>query len=246
MNTSAIVILISLAGMAPEPAESSLLGLKRDGAYGFPQAQAKVLWDDADLRFSVWNDAQYLFVQAIVWKDDDDTLGETSDGRSIGDTAALSILVDPAGQETVLKDRVYYVNPWPHKSGLYYGARLSAGAWTTLRLDLRSRGSVRYVMVDGERKVRVDSMLIPLTSLAKKPGETLWLAYHGMSPHPRLTVNSVGYRPPASEKGYYVYNLPREKYHKLQLVERPAGLDLKQVPDGRDDPQLRVKIKPPT
>src|SRR5262249_44157714 len=141
---------------------------------------------------------------------------------------------------------VYYLNPWPHKTGLFYGARLSGGAWTTLRQDLRSRGAIRYVAVEGGRKVRVDSMLIPLPGLGKKPGETLRLAYHGMSPHPRLIVTSVGYRPDAQEKVYYAYNMPLEKYHTLTLAERFGGLDLKQVPDGRDDPPLpRARAKPP-
>jgi hypothetical protein len=58
--------------------------LARDGAFGFPQAEAQVLFDDPDLRVSVYNDARYLYVQAIVWNDADDTLGETDARRDRG------------------------------------------------------------------------------------------------------------------------------------------------------------------
>ena len=45
--------------------------------FGFPQAEAQVLCDQEELRVSAWTNAHYLYVQAIVWADADDTVVET-------------------------------------------------------------------------------------------------------------------------------------------------------------------------
>ena len=43
-----------------------LADLKTNGVCGFPQDQASVLCDNDSLRLSVWNNREYLFVQAIL------------------------------------------------------------------------------------------------------------------------------------------------------------------------------------
>ncbi len=228
-----LAVALATCLVRPVHADTPPKDLKRDGAFGFPQAQAQVLCDDADLRVSVYNDAAYLYVQAIVWKDGDDALGETADGRPIGDSATLCLMVDADAKPTLQRDRHYSLNPWPQLSGLHYQVQVSSNGWTGLQRDPKGRGAIRYVAAGGGARVRVDSLLIPLADLGKKPGDTLRLAYYGSSPQPDLTVNSVGYRSP---RKYYSHALPPAMYHTVTLAERPSALDPKQVPDGRDDP----------
>jgi thiol-disulfide isomerase/thioredoxin len=207
--------------------------LKREGAFGFPQAQATILCDEPDLRVSSWNDASHLYVQAILWRDDHDALGETADGRPIGDRGALILDADADGKVTPHRDREYCLNPWPNLPGLRYQVRLSEQVSTTLQGDSKGRGAIRYLDAGEGRRVRIDSFVIPLGEIGKRPSETIRLAYYGDSPHPAMTVNSVGYR----RRGrYYSSQLPKEKFHFLTLSDGPATLDMARVPEGRDDP----------
>ena len=213
--------------------------LKKDGAFAFPQKDAKVVCDTADLRVSVWNDAASLYVQAVLWKDGDDALGETSDGRKIGDYSSLLLDVDADGKVTPKVDRSYTINPWPNSPGLRYAVWLGATNQTGLRPDSKGRGSIGYVP-SGDGKVRVDSFVIPLAEIDRKSGDKIRFAYYGSSPKPDLTVNSVGYD---AKKKYYSHALPHEKFHELTLSDRAASLDPKKVPDGRDD-QVPLEKKP--
>ena len=89
----------------------SEMELHKDGVFGFPQKEAKVLRDNADLRLSVWNNELYLYVQAVLWNDNSPTLGETDDGRTIGDTSNLLLDLDADGKATANVDRTYMLNP---------------------------------------------------------------------------------------------------------------------------------------
>src|SRR5205085_1623772 len=70
-------------------------------------------------------------------------------------------------------------------------------------------------------------------------------AYWGQSPAPKFTANSVGLERAGT---YYSFHLPRDKYHTLKLSDRAAALDVKLVPDGREDavaaPQKPAKPAP--
>src|SRR4051794_30714268 len=92
-------LLVAAAGVTAVGAEPPQ-DLKRDGAFGFPQPRSTVLCDEPELRVSCWNDAAHLYVQAILWKDGDDTIGESADGRPIGDWSVLSLDVDADGKVT--------------------------------------------------------------------------------------------------------------------------------------------------
>jgi thiol-disulfide isomerase/thioredoxin len=210
----------------PQPAN-----LRRDGAFAFPQSQAKVLCDNSDLRVSVWNDAKYLYVQAVVWADGDDSLGETDDGRPIGDTACLCLAY--ADQKPTPKvDRNYWLNPWPRLPGLHYAVVISGSSTTSLKGDSKGRGAIRYLSASKGKTVRVDSLVIPLAEIGKKPGEKIRLAYWGSSPKPKLTLDSVGYKATGS---YYAHSLPRKLYHEITLEDRAASLAIARVPEGRQD-----------
>ncbi|MCC6679049.1 MAG: TlpA family protein disulfide reductase [Phycisphaerales bacterium] len=204
--------------------------LRARGAFAFPQDQAAVLCDTPDLRLSVWNDAEYLYAQAVLWRDGDKSLGVTDDGRDIGDQSNLMLDLDGDGRETNEVDREYTLDPWPFMTGLHYQTSLGEGASTGLTGDSRGHGCIRYVDGPGG-PFRVDSFVIPLAEIGKKPGQTVRLAYWADSPHPKMIANSVGFK--TDRKEYYSHHIPHSMYHEVTLVDRAASLDISQVPEGR-------------
>src|SRR3712207_5650545 len=114
-----VLLLMSLPVLAEPP-----IDLKKDGVFAFPQKQAEVICDSEELRVSWWNDAKHLYGQAVVWKDDDNSLGETEDGRPIGDTASLALDLDADQKVTANVDRKYALNSWPAIPGLSYSIEL--------------------------------------------------------------------------------------------------------------------------
>ena len=236
-------LIVAASGVAVLAAEAPEV-LRREGAFNFPQPQAQVLCDEPELRVSTWNDNSHLYVQAILWSDGDDALGESADGRPIGDWAVLCLDVDADGKATPQKDRDYTLNPWPSLPGLCYQVRLSEHSTTTLQRDSKGRGAIRYIDGGEGKRVRVDSFVIPLSEIGRRAGETIRLAYCGDSPHPEMTVNSVGYR---RQGRYYSHQLPRDSYRAITLADRPPTLDLDRVPDGKNDPcPLPTKPTRPT
>lgn len=226
-----VAVVVAAAGGAVRAGD-----LRADGAFGFPQKEAVVLCDTPVLRVSAYNDAEYLYVQAVLWTDGDDSKGETPDGREIGDNSGLRIDADADGKATTDVDRNYHLDPWPRLAGLHYSVVKGPTATTPIKADSKGRGAVSYVE-DGGKKVRVDSYLIPLEELGRKPGEEVRFAYWGWSATPSLTVNSVGFE---SDKRYYATSLPREKFHSFVLAAREGGttIDVQQVPEGRGTIQM--------
>jgi thiol-disulfide isomerase/thioredoxin len=217
-----MLTLLAVALLADNPLQT--------GAFAFPQKDAKVLCETPDLKLSAWNDADHLYVQAVIPGDGDDTLGQTDDGRKIGDNSDLVVDVDGDGKVTTNLDRRYHLNPWPSLPGLRYSVLMGGGASTGIQSDSKGRGAISYIPVDGGKKVRVDSYLIPLAEITRKPTDKVRLAFYAHSTTPELTVNSVGF---TSQKRYYSFSLPQKDYHDFTLAERPATLDIQQVPEGR-------------
>ena len=67
---ASLIFLLAAWGCSPESGGTDAV---RDGAFEFPQDEAIVLCDRTDLRLSVWNNREVLFVQAVLWTDDDET-----------------------------------------------------------------------------------------------------------------------------------------------------------------------------
>jgi len=228
-------------GVAGEPTGAAS-DLKEHGTFGFPQKQAIVLWDRPDLCFSVWNNSEYLFAQAVLWTDDDGSLGKTDDNRDIGDWSVLILDVSPDMKSPFKLGRDYVLNPWPGDAGLHYQIENGAGAKTTLKDDSKGRGAIRYLSLADGHLVRVDTFLIPLSEIAKNVGDKIRLAYWGSSPKPVLTVNSTGYERPG--KNYYSGHIPRLKYNDYVLA--PGGdIDATLVPEGREDVSLSTQTNAP-
>jgi thiol-disulfide isomerase/thioredoxin len=235
----AVVIIVAIVWTLPapdggdQPNESvSSPSLARDGAFGFPQAEAMILFDDPNLRVSAFSDARFLYVQAVVWADGDDAPGETEDGRAIGDRSYLRLDVDADLADTPDVDRVYSLAPWPSRRGLHYQVARGGGAMTHLQRDSQGRGAIKYVGAGNGARARVDCFLIPLSEIGRQPGQTLRLAYWTRSPSPDLTLNSLGV---PSGDPWDGRTLPRQGYHLVTLAERRTSLDPMQVPGGRDE-----------
>lgn len=216
--------------------------LGRDGAFGFPQKAAKVLCDRADLRFSVWNNDEYLFAQAVLWNDGDDSLGKTEDNREIGDNSSLLLDLDADGKATPKLDRDYLLNPWPNWSGLNYSVWASSGSTTGIQKDSKGRGAVRYLKLSDGKQVRVDTFLIPLDEISCKIGDRIRVCFYGRSTKPTFIVNTAGYD--RGGENYYKHHIPRTRYQEYTLTTG-FEIDPLQVPEGRSDISLSRKKEVP-
>ena len=218
-----------------------LADLETNGVCGFPQDQASVLCDNDSLRLSVWNNREYLFVQAILWKVSEHTLGKTEDNRDIGNHSKLEIAATNSKRSFEL-DRSYFLNPWPHLPGLYYHILLSENTTTGLEKDSKGRGGIRYIEISDRQPVRVDSYLIPLSEITKSPGDLLGLCYWGFSPNPVQRVNSVGYEP--VDEAYSSHSIPFTYYHDYRLISGHE-IDPHDIPDDRSEaPKPKPMQKP--
>ncbi len=180
---------------APATADETIEALREHGAFGFPQQEAWVLCDRPELRFSVWNNDQYLFAQAVLWTDGDSTSGTEADGKAACDYSSIDFDADADGRRTPKLDRSYYLDPLNHEGkrqmGLWYTFPFSETTGSGLMDDSRGRGMIGYVGGAAEAKVRVDSYLIPLAELSRRPGDTIALRYYALSHLPDLKLNSV-------------------------------------------------------
>ena len=237
MALPSLAVAIYAAACCARESPTSLAELRENGAFQFPQRAAKVLCDNTDLRFSVWNNADYLFAQAVLWKDSDSSLGKTEDNREIGDWSKFLLDVDADGKATPNVDRNYLLNPWPSLSGLRYQICLGAGATTTIKSDSKGRGAIRYVELPGGERVRVDTYLIPMAEISRKARDTVRVCYWGYSAKPPFSVNSAGYQNS---------NIPLSQYHDYVLGEG-SEIDTTEVPEGRNDIPLshRKNVKMP-
>ena len=203
-----------------------------------------MLCDTEALRLSAVSDTEHLYVQAVIWGDDDGSLGLTEDGRSIGDWSSLVVDVDADGAETPSVDRSYALNPWPSRPGLHYSVSMGRGSSSGLRGDSKGRGSTSYVETPEDGVVRVECFVIPLEELGLEAGATIRMAYWASSPTPEITVNSVGFE---RDRAYYAHHLPRELFHAVTVGTGDEPLDVASVPEGRDTIQLeqRAAVAPP-
>ncbi|HWY31532.1 MAG TPA: TlpA disulfide reductase family protein [Candidatus Acidoferrum sp.] len=227
--------------LAEEPSQTAD-GLRENGAFGFPQKQATVFCDQPTLRFSVWSNHKYLFAQAILWTDDDASLGKTPDNRDIGDWSVLMLDVDADGKPTKDVDRNYMLNPWPGDEGLHYTIVMGPGSTTGIQDDSHGRGAIRYLKTTGGKLVRVDTYLIPLAEISRRTGDKIRLGYWGQSPKPELTVNSTSYVHPG--KPYYSHSVPYSMYHEY-VIGQGGEIDDTLVPEGRNDISLSTQKKLP-
>ena len=225
------ILLCAVSGVSQSNTHQplpSISDLRANGTLGFPQQYAQPLCDRPDLRVSVYNSDHWLYVQAIVWEDGDSTLGKSSRGKDIGDFSVLMLHLDDSAKRTPHVDRNYYLNPWPSQKGLYFTIILSEHATSTLKKDSENRGRLSYVSTSEGKRVRVDSYLLPLLELAKKPGDTINLSYYAYSPAPEYTIDSAN----STRTGrYFNWNIPLSDYYKI-VLQTGAPVKLTSLPNG--------------
>src|SRR5665213_1530111 len=128
-------------------------GVARKWSVWVSAKEAKVFCDGPTLRFSVCNDDKHLFAQAILWTDDDDSLGRDRFNRLTYDWSFLMLNVNPDGKVTPGVDREYVLNPGT--PGLYYAVENGWRTQTGLYDDSKGRGAIRYIKTDDGKRVRV-------------------------------------------------------------------------------------------
>jgi hypothetical protein len=211
--------------------------IERDGVFGFPQAQAQILCDQRELRVSVWNNAEHLYVQAIVWQDSEGVQKEANSGRLVAtESSVLTLDVDGDGQDTPRVDRDYWLSNASVSPGLCYTFALGRDSSKAPKQKSDGRGAIQYVDAGAGQRVRVDSFVIPLSELRKRPGTKIGLVYWAYSSpwKPSLRLNSVG---AAGSGGVNIpANFPKKKYDSVTLSERKASFDLGLVPEEPETP----------
>jgi thiol-disulfide isomerase/thioredoxin len=241
------MLIASMLTLTSAACAAGPVDLKTDGAFGFPQAAAVVLCDTPDLRLSAACDGKNLFVQAVLWKDNDAAPGLTDDGRKIGDNSTLVVDADADGAITKDVDRNYALDPWPSLPGLHYSVQLGGDMSTGLQGDSKGRGSIQYVDSAGG-KVRVDTYLIPLDEIKRAPADHVKIGYWASSTTPDLVVNSVGFVPTDPAKKYWPHNLPLASLHDVDLKAATRGgaaFDAQAVPEGRGTIQVKAQKSMP-
>ena len=219
-------------GATQQVVAASLSELRRNGVFGFPQKDAAVLWNQPALRFSVWNNDQYLFAQAVLWTDGDVSVVTNEAGYARGDSSTLLLDLDADKKLTPKVDRDYMLNPFGPWKGLYYQIPLGGGSTTGIRTDSQARGAIRYVEVSPGKRVRVDTYLIPLTELSKQIGDKIRLCYWGHSPKPPMTISTIGEE--SSRLLYFNDDFGVAKYSEY-VLRSGHEIDPANVPDGRAD-----------
>lgn len=215
--------------------------ISTEAAHGLAISQGKLLCDSDELRVHAWNDSTHLIVQAVAWKDGDETLGETADGRKIGDRGTLILDLDNNRKRTPRIDRSYSLNPWPTIPGLRYSIPYERGASSHIKGDSIGRGCIRFEP-NGDKRVRVDTYVVPLSEVGLKVGQTISLAVLVASPSPEFVANSVGYQ--SSRPVYYAHSLPYEKFHEYTLINSDSAIESSKIPAGREDAPAVVRGTP--
>lgn len=166
-----------------------MLPLRLAGALGFPQSSARVLVDKPSIRLSAASDPQWLYVQGIFWADtspDPDSIKE----ENPRDTSILMIDADASGSDTPYVDRQYLLNPYPFLPGLHYSESRESQKTTPIQNDSQGFGAIRWVKdVDG-RMVRIDSYVIPLAELKRRPGDHVRFGVYFNSDKPGVIISA--------------------------------------------------------
>ncbi|MBX7208812.1 MAG: hypothetical protein K1X78_10900 [Verrucomicrobiaceae bacterium] len=222
-------IKFGTAKPAPPLAINDSPELRKNGAFGFPQASAKVLRDEKEFRLSVWSNAEWLYVQAVIWAD-----GEAANLPKTGDFSTLFLDLDADRKDTPGLDRFYRLETAADgastKPGLSYRV-LADKPSSDQKDDSQGRGDVRFEPAADGKKVRVDSYLIPLAELGRKPGDSIRLILIGWSSKPYFFFNSAALR---EMNGRMTSSLPRhDLWHDFTLGEQTGTIDPALVPDGR-------------
>jgi len=222
---------VSAAADTANVSTPSLSGLRENGTFAFPQKDAKVICDRPDLRFSVWNNDQYLVVQAVLWTYGHASLGETDKIQLVTDRSSLHVLdLIADGKGSPGLDRTYALNSPPGFNGLHYYIRLSEKSITPMKSDSKGRGAMRCVETSEGKNVRVDTYLIPMEEIHSHVGDKIRICYRGVSPKWLLDVNSAGYEP--DRKDGSSFSIPLSEYHEYVLASG-REIDVTQFPEDR-------------
>ena len=207
----------------------SILDLQTNGAFGFPQKEAKVIFEDKQLRVSVTNSPKYLFIQVIVWNDGDSSSGQARDGTEVGDFSALMVHLGSGNLPSSMVDRVYFLNPRPGYPGLHVSTIVSTNPRKITFPEKVSKGGggIRYIETTQKARVRVDTYVIQLKDLKKGEMDSVNLCYVGYSFKPEFRFNSAGY---TGISQYLQDDIPIGQYQEVAF-DKNANIEANTVKD---------------
>jgi hypothetical protein len=203
--------------------------LKNNGTFGFPQRSSIILSDQLEARFSAWSNAEWLYVQVVIWVDGDDSTATITNGKEICDQTWLFLDLDADQAHEPDEDLAYVLDPEPTKRGLYRRKKVAERQYEMVG-DSKGRGGIRFVNADKGKKVRVDSFLIPLAEIGKTPGSKIRLAVSGHSPKPEVAFNSAELK--TNGKAMFYVSMPEKHYRDFTLGLQTGVIDPIKVPDG--------------
>lgn len=153
---------------------------------------AAVLAKTLFIKLSVYNDSDFLYIQAIIYPDNEKE-GETTleNGYRIVDSSIVHFDLNADGLKTPNVDKKFYIKPSGVSRGLYYQTILSERSST--RLFQLESGSVdiTYEPING-RIVRIDRYAIPLDELiGKDKSRAIKLLFEARSIEPKLQIVSA-------------------------------------------------------
>ena len=218
---------VAMAADAPSGSSSTLVGLRDNGAFGFPQKNARVLSDRPELRFSVWNDDQYLVAQAVLWSYGHESLGKTNSGL-VSDWSEVDFDWGVEGKGAPRANRKYKMNSPPGLRGLQYIIWPDKIGMMSTKSDSKGRGAMRCLVTSEGTNVRVDTYLIPLEEIQQHVADTMRICYYAGAPAWRLRVNSVRYEP--YDETRRSFEVPLSEHHEYVLT-KGSEIDATQFPD---------------
>lgn len=163
-----------------------LVELKKHGAFRFPQERAQVLCDDDELRVSLWNNHEYLYVQAIVWNDHEDVV-DLAGGFTTTDNSILTLVGAADLSITPNVDRRYHLST---RLGFSHSILTGTSESFAGGTQTRGRGVIRYLDLGDGQHLRLDCLLVPLEEIDKQPGDQIGVGFKALSFNPFVQYES--------------------------------------------------------
>jgi hypothetical protein len=206
--------------------------IRRNGAFGFPQAQATVLREMDGVRVSVASDSKYLFLQAVHFEGSSASLAMRTSPIA---RASLHMWRPTTANNNIGPDAQYWLNQYYDARGLVLTLPRPIGqGGGGRRRDLHGRGSIRWARSGAGPLIRIDSFLMPLQELDCAPGQALAMVDYRFS---YLLASET-----EDPRQTFWYNHVRQHLARIPLRPMPryvvagdAAIDPSQVPDDYPD-----------
>jgi len=204
--------------------------IREKGALGFPQESATVICDTDELRLSAAADDSYLYLQAVLWSDHENKSGKGVGNSTASDHCTFGLLLAQDGKPAA-GDPQYNLNSSEGRLPISFSKSLGGDVISAASAKTGARGKIAFITVDG-KKVRVDSIAIPLKELNIRPGATVRVAYFGRSYSPDIRYTSVKVSDAERNEHFDFAHIPRDRFAELKLKKGPE-LDVSHLEEAK-------------